>query len=490
MDIRATQKYQREHQLRGNVGGRRWGWFGRGPLVLAGLLFLASCKTDGADPCVLTVSVDPLIITVAVGLTQKLTAGGTRSGSCADVVRVWSSSSPSVAVVTSAGDVTGIANGSATITVKDVDSSGQQASASVTVTVISPIEVSVSTPSPVLAPGGTTQLTASVSGSSNGAVTWSSSAPNVLSVSGTGLATGLAVGVATVTATSVADASRNGTVSIRVDSPPSILAGSPAVDEVDVLIDVVVEIRFSEALNPSSVNESTIQLTGPAGSVPGTVSYADEGPDHIARFHPVIPLTESNTTYTVRVTSGITDLLGLPLVLEESWQFVTVIVDPNYYYWITNQWLGPDRALDTFSNTRTCFMGDNTGVAFTGQRWYFEQLDPSTFLMRSQFGGEGQLLEGGFGAPDPCHLMPPPDDGAPAFSGQAWHFVPFGGAGYYRMQTQFLGETMSLSPAGGPEIDLDGDGVPETFGVYMLPAEDLSGHAWKFARQGRREPPP
>lgn len=71
------------------------------------------------------------------------------------------------------------------------------------------IGISVSPSTMSLGAGAAAQLTATVTGAADPAVSWSSSVPTVASVSPTGVVTGLASGTTTITATSVADPTRS-----------------------------------------------------------------------------------------------------------------------------------------------------------------------------------------------------------------------------------------------------------------------------------------
>lgn len=70
-----------------------------------------------------------------------------------------------------------------------------------------------------LQPGQTQQLTATVSGTANTAVTWASSAAGVATVSETGLVRAITAGTATITARSQADPARTATTSVTVTAP-------------------------------------------------------------------------------------------------------------------------------------------------------------------------------------------------------------------------------------------------------------------------------
>lgn len=87
---------------------------------------------------------------------------------------------------------------------------------SASVAQVSNINLSVSPTTLTLTPGQTQQVNATISGTTNNVVTWQSSAPNVVSVSNTGLVRALTAGTATVTAASQADPRRTANVSVTV----------------------------------------------------------------------------------------------------------------------------------------------------------------------------------------------------------------------------------------------------------------------------------
>ena len=153
-----------------------------------------------------SLAITPNPESLPAGTTQALTVTGSYTdGSTANLTAsaTWSSASASVATVTSSGLVSGNSVGSTTITAAVGAMSATDA-----VTVTSPVLQSiVITPSSVnLALGLTTQLTAT--GTYQGGATanitsqvqWSSTAPSVTTVSGTGLLSTLHSGSASVTA--------------------------------------------------------------------------------------------------------------------------------------------------------------------------------------------------------------------------------------------------------------------------------------------------
>ena len=132
----------------------------------------------------------------------------------------WSSSNTSIATVTSGGAVTGVNQGSATITARSVDSS--ELTATCVVTVTEPVRVSgltLSSSSLTLKQGKTATLTATVSPSDayDKSITWTSSNSSAVSVDSKGIVTAItAGGSATITATTN-DGGYTATCSVSVE---------------------------------------------------------------------------------------------------------------------------------------------------------------------------------------------------------------------------------------------------------------------------------
>ena len=136
-----------------------------------------------------------------------------------------------------------------------------------TVEVVTPPPPNVSvTPSVVtIDVGERTRLTALVSGGSGGGVTWSSSAPEIVSVDNNGEIVGLAVGSATITARS---GGGTGSAQVTVQRPELVVLDRPS-------------LSFTAA--PGGVaGPETVRITAPAAEVMTglvvTVAYAAGGP--------------------------------------------------------------------------------------------------------------------------------------------------------------------------------------------------------------------
>jgi len=186
--------------------------FGRAGLAVFVIATL-SCGGSGTEPIPPVV---PVLTTVTVTLSSPTiqvaqTASATVTGldqngaSIAVGAVTWSTGSASVASITTAGVVTGVAPGQ---TVVIASAGGKQGQQSITVLAPLPVaSVTVAPSAPSLVVGGTQQLTATTL-DANGAtltgrtITWTTSDATKATVSSTGLVTAAAVGTATITATS------------------------------------------------------------------------------------------------------------------------------------------------------------------------------------------------------------------------------------------------------------------------------------------------
>jgi len=151
-----------------------------------------------------SISLSATSSSISIGATTQLTVGYTPSDTNVKNV-TYTSSSESIATVSNTGLVTGIAEGSATITATAEAASGTvSATTTITVTPIAVTSVSLSSNSETIKVGKTVTLvpTISPSNATNKNVTWSSSNTNIATVSG-GTVTGVSAGTATITVTTV-----------------------------------------------------------------------------------------------------------------------------------------------------------------------------------------------------------------------------------------------------------------------------------------------
>ena len=184
----------------GNVSTKK---IGSTQIIAQGDSKVGTASVNVMPPAVASVQLTPSSANILVGDVLQLVAtprdasGNALSGRTI----TWSSSNQPVATVSSSGVVTGVAQGTATIT---ATSEGVSSTADLTVSPLEPDTVIVSPASVSIQPRQTAQLSANVRNAQGQTMTttisWSSGDPSLASVSGTGLVTGLSTGTTTVTA--------------------------------------------------------------------------------------------------------------------------------------------------------------------------------------------------------------------------------------------------------------------------------------------------
>ncbi len=213
---------------------------------------------------VASVTVSPVTASVQQGATVQLTATPKDGNGNPLIGRTvtWASNGTSVATVNGSGLVTGVGAGSATIT---ATSEGKSGTSSVTVTSASVASVTVSPTSANVGVGTTVQLTATLKDSAGNvltgrAVTWTSSASGVATVSGSGLVTGVAAGTATITATS---GGKSGAAVVTVTAS----SGSPITDPWAVLTEPTLpQPAALTPIYPTPFNLKVMRIVGDPGS--------------------------------------------------------------------------------------------------------------------------------------------------------------------------------------------------------------------------------
>ncbi len=268
--------------------------------------------------------------TVNIGSTISLLPNFTPSNTTNQTV-TWSSSATGVATVNSAGVVTGISSGTATITVTSQDG-GFTATKDInviqTVTSIS----SISGSSTVVA-GSTITLSASVSpaNATNQTITWSSDATEVATVNSSGVVTGVAAGSATITARS-SDGGFTSTLTITVTQPVTSISSISGASSVTVGSTITLSASVSpanatnqtitwssSATGVATVNSSGIVTGVAAGSATITATTADGG------FTATKNITVSNVVVSV---SSISSISGSSTVVAGSTITLSASVSP------------------------------------------------------------------------------------------------------------------------------------------------------------------
>jgi len=332
--------------------------------------------------------------------------------------------------------------GRAWIIIAAVACGGSDGSVSPPACTVSAVAISP-TPATVAA-GSTTTLTANVASAHCGslATSWQSSATSIATVDNAGVVHGVALGTATITAT-VSGQSGSTVVTVGPGAILTVSSVTPAANALSVGIEGSIKITFSEPINASTATASNVRVAVGAATVAGTIAVAG----NVITVTPTAPLTEFNTVYTVAVTPGVLSTTGNYLAANQSSTFTTTFLDPSYYYRITNELQGPSKALDTFSNTFACFMGDLGN--FQGQHWYAVPIvgQAGYYQLRNLFQLDARQLDGA-ATQSGCGLVATPTSGSVP-TGQAWKIVPYGApyATGYRLQDLTFGASQSLDAA-------------------------------------------
>ncbi len=197
---------------------------------------IAACGSPSDPPAVSVVRMSPATVTLLVGpagggsavltATPETSTGRAVTGKTV----VWSSSAPSIVLVSGVGAVTALAPGSATITATVDAIAGTSV---VTVLPVPVASIDVDQPSLELGVGVTRTLVATPRDSTGAAlpgraVSWSSAAPTIAEVSTMGVVRGVAMGSTTV---QVSVGGRTATIPVTVLPPPgpTIASVAPAI---------------------------------------------------------------------------------------------------------------------------------------------------------------------------------------------------------------------------------------------------------------------
>lgn len=227
-----------------------------------------------------TVVVSPADTTIQVGGSAQFSAvtkdknGNTLTGRSV----TWSSNNPGVASIDAqSGKVTGVSQGSATIT---ATSEGKTGTTQITVVPVPVGSVDVSPSSQSVQVGDTTRFTATVKDAQGNAltdrtVTWASSNPQIATVDAQGLAKGVAEGTVTITATSSDDRSKTGSATLNV-TPMAV--GSIVVSPHEASVPVYHTVQLGATTLDVNGRPLTGRTISWASSAPAIASATVAGP--------------------------------------------------------------------------------------------------------------------------------------------------------------------------------------------------------------------
>lgn len=206
-------------------------------------LSLGACSTgsnnggSGSNPVLASLSISPGTATVNIGATQQFTATAkdTTGAVMSGVTFSWNTSNSSSATVNASGLVTGVAPGTANITV----TAGSITSPAAIVTVPTPpvASITLNPTSANMVAGDTEQFTATAKDSNGNTLsgvtfTWASSNTSAATVNSSGLVTAVAAGSANITAASGGITSSPAAVTVNPPPTASVTIGpaSPTIN--------------------------------------------------------------------------------------------------------------------------------------------------------------------------------------------------------------------------------------------------------------------
>lgn len=108
-------------------------------------------------------------------------------------------------------------------------------------------------------------------------------------------------------------------------SSPIVITTSPATNELDVSGSAIVEVRFSESIDASSISAASFELSDGVTNIDGSFSLSDlDGEaNRVARFTPSSALSPG-AQYTVTLYQSVMDLAGNSLQADYQWSFTVI----------------------------------------------------------------------------------------------------------------------------------------------------------------------
>ena len=102
------------------------------------------------------------------------------------------------------------------------------------------------------------------------------------------------------------------------DIEPTVTLTSPLNNATNVERNKIVQVTFSEEMDPLTFTTSTFTLMQGTNAVAGIVDYSGL----VATFNPTTTLA-AETVYTAKITTGVKDLAGNALAANKEWSFTT-----------------------------------------------------------------------------------------------------------------------------------------------------------------------
>ncbi len=276
-----------------------------------------------------TVTLTPSTATFGPGQTRQLSAQVTAEDGFSTALS-WRSDNPTVAMVSSNGMVTGLAQGTATITAALRADTTRRGTATITIVpLVRDVEVQPS--ALTVATGDTRQLAVSVTADAGAVqdVQWRSGSPSVATVSASGLVTGIRVGTAIITAVSLADTTRQSTALVTVRSIPTVTLTPTALqvepgETATLIATVTADAEVSHALVWRTANAQVATV-----SSAGVVTGGSIGTTTVTAISVADTTRRATATITVSIVPGVRSVSQSPsiasIVGTQSLQLTTVV---------------------------------------------------------------------------------------------------------------------------------------------------------------------
>jgi uncharacterized protein YjdB len=271
-----------------------------------------------SDPIPVTgVNVSPTSADIDINGTQRMTVTVLPSNATNKNV-TWSSSNSTIASVSTNGLVTGVANGSATITATTQDGN-YTATSAITVATIPVTSVIVSPTTATISLNKTRQLTATIlpANASNKTVIWSSGNASIATINANGLVTGVAVGSTTITVTTQDGNKTDDCTVYVVESPGTytlFTTQTPASSVISNPCELGMRFTSSQTgqiikihyyKTPEEVGSHVGRIWSAGGTQLASASFSDESSSGWQEATLSSPYTiDANTIYVVSVNSN------------------------------------------------------------------------------------------------------------------------------------------------------------------------------------------
>ena len=108
-------------------------------------------------------------------------------------------------------------------------------------------------------------------------------------------------------------------------TPPTVVSRTPTNGSTGVLVTTSGTITFSEALAPASVNNTTCVIIRTSDSVNQAATVTLSGDGKTVTIDPTVNLAH-NIGFTLRATTGVTDVAGNPLAVQSDSTFTTTVL--------------------------------------------------------------------------------------------------------------------------------------------------------------------